>query len=122
MSQLDKCLKFEAVREDIKDCILYKITPWNAINFRHLPSCGAVGQSPGNVQGKCMEMFLKLFSVGCWGGGALRPRQLFHNCHSKTLSFKPLKLCDFQFYPKDVLCQTFREFRTMGRSLLFILH
>ena len=35
VSQLDKCLKFKSVRGDENDCILYKITPRNAMNFRH---------------------------------------------------------------------------------------
>ena len=43
VSQLDKCLKFRSVRRgDENDCTSYKITPRNAINFRHLSSCGTI--------------------------------------------------------------------------------
>ena len=42
MSQPDKikCLKIKSVRGDENDCTLFKISPQNGINFRHLFSCG----------------------------------------------------------------------------------
>ena len=43
MSQLSKCLKFKSVRGDKNDCILYKVTPRNVTNFRHLLSCDTIG-------------------------------------------------------------------------------
>ena len=43
LSQLDKCLKFKSVRgRGQNDCTLYKMTPENFINFRHLCSCDTV--------------------------------------------------------------------------------
>ena len=42
MSQMDKCLKFKVILWDKSDCILYKIIPQNAMNFRHLSSCGTI--------------------------------------------------------------------------------
>ena len=32
--------KIKSVRGDENDCTLFKISPLNAINFRHLSSCG----------------------------------------------------------------------------------
>ena len=75
-----------------------------------------------------MEIALKLFSVGCWGGGggggeAFRPRQLFHNCYSKTFRLTlPNSVTFSQVYPEDIHCQTFGALRTRGMSLRFILH
>ena len=42
VSQLNKCLKFNCIRGGKNDCILYKITPRNAMNFRHLFSCDTI--------------------------------------------------------------------------------
>ena len=42
VSQLSKCLKFKSIRGDKNDCILYKITPRNVTNFRHLLSCDTI--------------------------------------------------------------------------------
>ena len=42
VSQLSKCLKFKFIRGDKNDCILYKITPRNVTNFRHLLSCDTI--------------------------------------------------------------------------------
>ena len=42
MSQLSKCLKFKSIQGDENDCILYKITPRNVTNFRHLLSCDTI--------------------------------------------------------------------------------
>ena len=39
VSQLDKCLKFKSIQGDRNDCTLDKITPLDAVNFRHLSSC-----------------------------------------------------------------------------------
>ena len=41
VSQLDKCLKFKSIPGK-NDCNLYKITPRNAIKFRHLFSCRTI--------------------------------------------------------------------------------
>ena len=40
--QLDKCLKFKPIQGDENDCTFHKITPRNALNFRHLSSCGTI--------------------------------------------------------------------------------
>ena len=45
MSQLSKCLKFKSIRGDKNDCILYKITPRNVTNFRHLLSCDTIADN-----------------------------------------------------------------------------
>ena len=42
VSQLSKCLKFKSIRGDKNDCILYKISPKNVTNFRHLLSCDTI--------------------------------------------------------------------------------
>ena len=42
VSQLDKCLNFKSVRGDKNECTLYKMTPRNAISFKHLSSCGTI--------------------------------------------------------------------------------
>ena len=42
VSQLSECLKFKSIRGDKNDCILYKITPRNVTNFRHLLSCDTI--------------------------------------------------------------------------------
>ena len=42
VSQLDKCLIFKSFQGDKNDCIPYKITPRNAVNFRHLSSCDTI--------------------------------------------------------------------------------
>ena len=36
------CLKFKSVQADENDCTLYKRTTRNAMNFRHLFSCGTI--------------------------------------------------------------------------------
>ena len=42
VSQLSKYLKLKSVRGDKNDCILYKITPRNVTNFRHLLSYNTI--------------------------------------------------------------------------------
>ena len=60
MSQLRKCLKFRSIRGDKNDCILYKITPRNVTNFRHLLSCDTIESMKKRTKERTMmQMFLK---------------------------------------------------------------
>ena len=42
VSQLDKCPKFMSIQGDKNDCTLYKMTPRNPVNFRHLSGCDTI--------------------------------------------------------------------------------
>ena len=58
MPQLDKCLKFKSVQGNKADCTLYKITPQDAQNFRHLSSCGTIARTSKqfNVDFHCRSL------------------------------------------------------------------
>ena len=64
VSQLSKYLKFKSIRGDKNDCILYKITPRNVTNFRHLLNCDTIATSLKQIDEAAANLQISIQKVG----------------------------------------------------------